>query len=187
MMSSIPVRAPRPSARRAALALLAAAAVTAGAVQLGSGSGADSPPSVRTIHYTAVADFSDDRRLAGFAQHVFFGRVTGAGTTLDKGELLPETVFPVQVLSTLKGSAPGSATVVQQGGELPGVDDQMVQMEGDQPLQSGQTYLFATRSDPQGRRFLVAKYGDLRVQSAAHRNELRARFTEAIQSQIPLD
>ena len=36
-------------------------------------------------------------------------------------------------------------------------------MEGDEPRRSGQTYLFATRSDPQGRRFLVPNYGDIRV------------------------
>ncbi len=75
--------------------------------------------------------------------------------------------------------------VVQQGGELPGRDDELVLMEGDEPLQAGQTYLFATRSDPQGRRFVVPQYGDVRVQNAAHKDDLRARFTEAVRSPIP--
>jgi hypothetical protein len=184
-MRSIPVRpAPRLPSRRAVLALLAAGAITAGAVELGSSTGAEPAPRVTQVGYVAAADFSNDRRLAGFARDVFFGRVTGDGRTLDK-QPLPETDFPVQVLGTLKGSAAGSATVVQQGGELPGRDDELVVMEGDQPLQPGETYLFATRSDPQGRRFLVAKYGDIRVRSAAHKDELRARFTQAVQSQIP--
>jgi hypothetical protein len=186
-MHSIPMGPkPRLSARRrAVLALIAAGAVAAGAVQLGSATGAEPAKRVTTIHYTSVTDFSNDKRLAGFAEHVFFGRVSAAGRTLDKGEALPETEFPVQVLSTLKGSAATSATVVQQGGEVPGVDDQMVQMEGDKPLQSGRTYLFATRSDPQGRRFLVPQYGDLLVRDAAHQEQLRERFAAAVQNQIP--
>ncbi len=180
-MNSTPVRL---SARRAVVALIAAGAVTAGAVQLGSSGGAE-PPKITRVDFVAPTDFSDDRRLAGFAENVFVGRVTGDGKTTDK-DPLPETDFPVQVVDTLKGSAASSVIVVQQGGQLPGRDDEQVLLEGDQRLQRGQTYLFATRSDPQGRRFLVARYGDLRVRSAAHQSQLRARFTEAIQSQIPL-
>jgi hypothetical protein len=75
--------------------------------------------------------------------------------------------------------------VVQQGGRPPGHDDELVPMEGDQELVPGQTYLFATRSDPQGRRFLVARFGDVPVRSAAHQGELRERFTEAVRSPIP--
>ncbi len=106
MMRYIPMRpAPRLSTRRAVLALLAAGVITAGAVHLGSST--DAQPSTRVTHvgFTAAADFSDDRRLAGFARDVFFGRVTGEGRTLDKRPL-PETEFPVQVLNPSKGRQP---------------------------------------------------------------------------------
>jgi hypothetical protein len=169
----------------AVAAVLAAGAVTAGALQLGS-AGATEPTNIARADFVAVTDFSDDRRLAGFAENVFFGRVTGDGSTTE-GDPLPETNFPVQVIETLKGSAgSGSVVVVQQRGQVRGRDDEQVLLEGDQALQPGQTYLFATRSDPHGRRFLVPRFGDLRVRSAAQQNELRARFTEAIQSQIAL-
>lgn len=173
----------RLSAPRAVLAVLAIGAVTAAAVQLEAGGGEPSP-AVTTVHYTAVADFSNDRRLAGFAEHVFFGRVTGAGRTTES-KPLPVTEFPVQVISTLKGSPGVAVTVAQRGGELPGVDDQQVLLEGDQPLQANQTYLFATRTDAKGRRFLVPQYGDLRVRDAAHQEQLRARFDDAVKNQIP--
>lgn len=146
---------------------------------------ASSAPKISYVDYVAPTDFSDDRRLAGFADHVFVGRVTGAGQTVDR-DPLPETSFPVLVVDTLKGTAAGGVTVVQQGGQKPGHDDEHVVLEGDTPLQAGQTYLFATRSDPEGRRFLVARYGDLRVRDAAHLQQLRARFGTAVRTQIPL-
>ena len=181
-MRSTPVRL---FTRGAVAALLAAGAVTAGALQLGS-AGAAEPTNIARADFLAVTDFSDDRRLAGFAENVFFGRVTGDGSTTDNNPL-PETDCPVQVVDTLTGS-PGSGSVVgvQQGGQVRGRDDEQVLLESDQALQPGQTYLFATRSDPQGRRFLVPRFGDLRVRSAAQQKQLRARFTEAIRSQIPL-
>jgi hypothetical protein len=183
MKPNSPLPARRLSAPRAVLALLAAGALTAGAVQLGSADGGDRTAKVTHIGFTSVANFSDDRRLAGFAEDIFLGRVSGAGSTADK-DPLPETDFPVQVLDTIKGSAHGTVTVVQQGGRLPGRDDELRLMEGDRELEPGRTYLFATRSDPQGRRFLVAQFGDVPVRDAAHQRELREKFAEAVRSQI---
>jgi hypothetical protein len=186
-MTSTAVRlARRLSAKRAALALLAAGAVTAGAFQLAPVRNADGgqAPRIIRIESTQVADFSDDRRLAGFAEDVFLGQVAGAGSTIDKPPLV-ETDFPVRVLETIKGSARGTVTVTQQGGYLPG-NNELQLIDGDPPLQPGRTYLFATRSDPAGRHYLVPRFGDVPVQDAAHRTELRERFTEAGRSPIPV-
>ena len=165
--------------------LLAAGAVTAGALQLGcSGKVADEKP-VKTspIEFITVTDFSDDRRLAGFAQDVFIGRVAGEGRAIDKEPVL-ETQFPVDVLETIKGSAKGRVLVAQTGGHLPGGNELRL-MDGDQLLVPARTYLFATRSDAEGRRLLVPKYGDVLVQNTAHRIELRERFTAASLSPLP--
>ena len=172
------------SAKRTALALLAAGAVTAGAFQLAPAGNTDSeqPLRITRIEFSSVADFSNDRRLAGFAESVFLGQVTGAGRATDKQPVI-ETDFPVKVLESLKGSARGTVTVTQQGGYVPGHDELRL-MEGDQLLELGGTYLFATRSDPAGRHYLVPQFGDVPVRSAAHENDLRERFTKAGRSPI---
>lgn len=171
--------------RLAGLALLAAGAITAGALQLGSGAGDDHehPLHISQIEFLSVADFSDDRRLAGFAEDVFVGRVAGEGATLDKEPVI-ETEFPVEVVESIKGSTRGTVVVTQQGGRVPGRNELRL-MEGDRLLEPGRTYLFATRADSEGRRYLVPEFGDVPVRDAAHRNELRERFMHAVRSQIP--
>jgi hypothetical protein len=175
----------RQSATRAALALLAAGAVSVGALQAGCGGKVadEKPVKVSTIEFISAADFSDDRRLAGFAQDVFIGRVAGEGRTVAKEPVL-ETDFSVDVVETIKGSAKGNVVVAQTGGYLPGGAELRL-MEGDQLLESGRTYLFATRTDAEGRRLLVPQFGDVRVQSPAHETELRERFTAASRSPLP--
>ena len=175
----------RLSASRAVLALLAAGAVTAGALQVGCGGKVadEKPVKTSSIEFISVADFSEDRRLAGFAQDVFIGRVAGEGRTIDKEPVL-ETHFSVDVLETIKGSAKGNVVVAQTGGYLPGGNELRL-MEGDQLLEPGRTYLFATRSDAEGRRLLVPKFGDVLVQNPAHQIELRERFTAASLSPLP--
>ena len=165
--------------------LLAAGAVSAAALQLGcSGKVADETPvKINPIEFISVADFSDDRRLAGFAQDVFIGRVAGESRDVDKEPVL-ETHFSVDVLETIKGSAKGRVLVAQPGGYLPGGNELRL-MEGDQLLVPGRTYLFATRSDAEGRRRLVPKFGDVLVQNSARRVELRRRFTAASSSPLP--
>jgi hypothetical protein len=166
------------------LLTIAVLAVIAGALQLGSGGdSAEAPPTISRMQAVAVADFSDDRRLAGFAEDVFVGRVTGEGRT-DDTQAVIQTDFPVQVLDSIKGSARGSVVVAQQGGYLP-ASNELRLMEDDELLHAGGTYLFATRTDAEGRHLLVPAFGDLLVRNAAHRDELRQRFTEANRSAIP--
>jgi hypothetical protein len=164
--------------------LVATLAVIAGALQLRStGDAIDQPPKISRMELISVADFSDDRRLAGFAQDLFVGRVAGEGRT-DDTEPVIQTDFPVEVLDSIKGPARGSVVVAQQGGYLP-ASNELRLMENDQLLEPGRTYLFATRTDAEGRHLLVPEFGDLLVRNAAHRDELRQRFTEANRSAIP--
>ena len=164
--------------------LIATLAVIAGALQLRStGDAIEQPPKISRMQVVAVADFSDDRRLAGFAQDLFVGRVFGEGRT-DDTEPVIQTDFPVEVLDSVKGPARGSVVVAQQGGYLP-ASNELRLMENDQLLEPGRTYLFATRTDAAGRHLLVPEFGDLLVRNAAHRDELRQRFTEANRSAIP--
>lgn len=174
--------------RRSAAALLLAGTFVAGAVQLQSASTdagrAPSAPRVIEMEFTSVADFSDDRRLAGFAEDVFFGEVLDGGQTTAR-QPIPETDHRVRVLDVVKGDALGEVVVTQAGGFDPARNERKV-MHGDTPLQAGRIYLFATRSDPKGRHFLVPGHGDLPVRDAIHRAELRRRFTEATRNQVPL-
>jgi hypothetical protein len=174
---------PTTISRRALVGLLAAGAIGATAVPLAvTGRGVE-PVKVSTIHYISAVDFSDDRRLAGFAQDLFLGRVTAPGTTVPRDPVL-ETHFQVEVLDSIKGSAQGTVLVAQQGGYVPGANELRV-MEGDQLLEAGKTYLFATRTDTDGRRILVPRFGDVGVRDAPHQGELKQRFTEANRTAIP--
>jgi hypothetical protein len=186
MTNSTAVRPTRRlSASRAGLAVLAAGAITVSALQLGCGGKVadEKPLKVSTIEFISAADFSDDRRLAGFAQDVFIGRVAGEGRSVAK-EPVVETEFSVDVQETIKGSAKGNVVVAQSGGYLEGGNELRV-MEGDQLLEPGRTYLFATRTDAEGRRLLVPKFGDVQVQDPTHQTQLRERFKAASLSPLP--
>lgn len=148
--------------------------------------------------FKAVTDLSDDRKLVGLADSVFFGQVReGLGQTEEFG--WPETQFSVKVLQVLKGSVAGVVTINQQGGYRT-EDNSPFRVEGDpQLLEPGKSYLFVTRPFQQkGWNTLVPGYGniELRVPKHAiddevlgsqHAAELRARFTDAIEREIPYD
>lgn len=164
-------------------ATLAAGALAAGSFQIGTSRSATTRPlRIESVEFTAVADFSDDRRLVGFAEDVFFGEVLDSGRTSNRDQL-PETDFKVKVVETIKGDAAGAVTVTQQGGYI-AERNELRLMEGDSLLEAGKVYLFATRSDPKGRHFLVPGFGDVKVASKAHRDELRRRATEAKHREI---
>jgi hypothetical protein len=174
--------------RRSAMALLATGTLVAGTAQLNTSSvhnhKAVGEPHTIEVEYSSVTDFADDRRLAGFAEDVFFGEVLDQGRTTVR-QPIPETDHRVRVLDVVKGDARGEILVTQEGGFDPSRNEHKV-MHGDTPLQAGRVYLFATRSDPRGRHFLVPGHGDVAVKDAAHRAELRRRFSEASRNQIAL-
>jgi hypothetical protein len=98
---------------------------------------------VKHMYASFVTDFSDRRRLAGFADAVFIGRVDAVAGTKSPS-MAPETQFSVQVQRTLKGAVKGSVVVNQEGGKDPG-DGSTILYEDDQLLQPGHAYVFAAR------------------------------------------
>ncbi len=163
------------------------AALLAGAFQLGramSGNGGHDQLTIRRVDLSTVTDFSNDRKLIGFADNVFFGRVS-AQVGQRGSESLPETQFKVDVLETIKGTLSGQVVVNQQGGHLRSTNE-LVLVGGDALLEPGTTYLFATKSyKATGWHTLIPEHGDVRVASVQSKDALGARFKRAATLQIP--
>ena len=151
-------------------------------------------------HGPWVIDASDDRELAGFADDIFFGRVTErVGQTMVGGT--PQTHYRVEALEALKGSLSGTIAVSEQGGAWPG--GAPFRMDGDPHLlEVGKSYLLATRrsSAENGGGHLVLSagggYGKIELPEApggesggilatTYAAELRTRFADAIANQTP--
>lgn len=163
-----------------ALALGVAGAVT---MLDNSSTTPSSVESVGRVETLAVTDLADDRKLVGLAHNVFLGTVVEErGRTTS--EPLPETQFAVRVLSTVKGSLTGVVIVSQQGG----VDERgdTVIVDGDSPLRSGRTYLFAARTnEATGWHTLIPHYGILPVDDTRTQANLLERFRSARAAQVP--
>ncbi len=150
------------------------------------------------VHPLYVTDFSDDRKLVGFADDVFFAQVVESlGTSESRG--LPETQCRIKVLETLKGSLSGQVTV-NQSAEFHGASSPEELMGEPALLEIGNSYLLVTRRSPQMAWHTVASpYGRLLIRDAPknatteevlatlHANELRERFTKAIEEEIPFN
>ena len=148
-------------------------------------------------HGSSITDLSNDRKLVGVADDVFFGQVSkNNGQDNEMG--LPQTQFSVTVLETLKGDVSETVTVNQQGGSRR--DGGEFRMEGDPNLlEPGKSYLFVTRtSTKRGWETLVPGYGNLlldvpdqaspeEVLNSADANRLREKFQDAIENEIPYD
>ncbi|MFF5963311.1 hypothetical protein ACFY64_06120 [Streptomyces collinus] len=109
-------------------------------------SGEDRPAfAVEYAHASTIGDFSTDERLVGFADFVFHGTVvTKKGTTEIDG--MPETQWAVKVNEVFEGTLQsGSTTVVNQTGGYDEDSNSLTLMEGDLPLQVGESYVFSTR------------------------------------------
>lgn len=135
-----------------------------------------------------ATDVADPRQLAGISENIFVGRVLAAEGT-HYPDLIPESLFAVEVIENLKGELKGRITVNQQGGLWP-VDSESKQQElhlvnEDALLVPGQSYLFATRADAAGRwHTVVPLYGDIAIKDAAHQAALTATFQDAIANQV---
>jgi hypothetical protein len=145
-----------------------------------------------------VTDISDDKKLVGLGDDVFFGQVKSQRASSNADAKVPSTQFTVAVLETLKGSLSGDVVVNQQGGTLPDGSD--FRMMGDPTLLSaGKSYLFVTLQEPSdGYHTVVPQYGNLvlgvdddasrqTVLDSEDANRLRTRFKEAVANQIPYD
>ena len=109
------------------------------------------------VHVTYATELGDDRKLAGFADNVFFGRVERRRGQV--AGLIPTTQSQVTVLETLKGSVSGSVAVSQHGG----TDRFCVKVRmADDPhlMEPGKSYLLFTRlSASRGWHSVVSGFG----------------------------
>lgn len=155
---------------------------------------------VYQIEAMEAFDVQDEKKLVGFADNVFVGRVVGKtgakpfvasapdGTDPPTGDstMIPRTQFAVQVLDNVKGDLKGTVTVSQEGGYLPGREDALALVEDDSLLEAGQTVLFATRFD-EGKgwhQITTANYGDVRVRGPEERERLVREFETARDKQV---
>ena len=134
-------------------------------------------------HVQYITVFSDDRKLAGFSDDVFFGRIERRLGQVSGP--VPRTQFQVTVLETLKGSVSGSVVVSQEGGT--GRFCIKSRMADDPYLmESGKSYLLFTKLWPsRGWHSIVSGYGKYELVAAEDAERFRDRFTEAIQNEIP--
>lgn len=145
-----------------------------------------STPNAEAVYFF---DVKDKRKLVGFAEQVFLGRVvekvgSESKETTNPGTVIPQTQFSVDVLKVLKGEISGEIIVNQQGGYDP-EDESTVLMEGDPLLKPGNTYLFTTKRDSQkGWLSIVAPgYADIMITSPEQRVDAIREFEEAVRSQ----
>jgi len=90
------------------------------------------------------AHIDDDRYLMGMSHYVFVGKVhtkTGSDFMVD---VLPSALYEVEVILNIKGILQGNVTIAQLG-ITHYRNGRLYSIFGDNPLQPGATYLFATR------------------------------------------
>lgn len=128
------------------------------------GIGTAEPDEFRVTYsdFSIPTDLSEEERLAGIAEDVFYGVVIDkkGSRVIDE---LPETQWNVRVERVFKGDVADTINVNQQGGYDP-VDNTLILMEGDALLVPGKRYLFATRWNSTYKfNTLVPVYGDQMV------------------------
>lgn len=141
------------------------------------------------VHASRVLDVSDDRRLVGFAEDVFLGRVIAheGDQTWKATPFLPEKQYAVEVTELIKGKVAGRIVVnVMIIGDSGSIAPEGQRDTQKSPLRVGESYLFATRQHPNGTWHTVLdSYGRLLVKSPEQRQELAQRFRSAKATEIP--
>jgi hypothetical protein len=139
-------------------------------------------PVIKTVPYSNAFDVTDPQRLVGWSDAVFVGKVIEkSGEKSHDG--LPETQFKVEVSENIKGTLKGAVTVNQQGGYE---GNNLILIENDKLLEKGETYLFVTKYlKEEGWYTLVPVYGDIRITSESHREELINKYKKAYEEEIP--
>ncbi|HET7627389.1 MAG TPA: hypothetical protein VFK44_03275 [Bacillales bacterium] len=139
-------------------------------------------PEIRTMTQSNAFDVSNTRKLVGWSDNVFIGKVfekVGTKSPLS----YPETQFKVKVLKNIKGSFNGTIKVNQQGGYE---GNKLYLIQGDQLLKEGQTYLFVTKhSERFNWNTLVPVYGDIPINSKEEKAKLIENYTKAYKNEIP--
>lgn len=163
-------------------------------------------PIVRNAHAGSVIDPTDLRRLVGFSDAVFVGRVAEeVGHDVPADNPFPRTQYRVEVVETIKASkrvnqqlesepsvaAPlGSVvTVDQYGGYSRDLTGKRVLelMEGVPLLIPGETYLLSTRYDPATDRYHVLETQGAAIHLDADMKATIDRYKAAKSEQVPYD
>lgn len=154
--------------------------------------GPSRPPIFRESEPRYTTDVTDQRRLAGLADTIFVGTVTGNNGIRFRHEIIAVTRFSVNVVQALKGNASGVVAVEQEGGHDPQTNITYT-IKGDRSLAVGASYLFATIMRPKEAVYsVISIYGDTPLTrqevAAATTNSPPAavvRMRESISHQIP--
>ena len=160
------------------LALALAAAILGTAFAVRALGGDEGPPRTVPIASSYVFDVGDKRLVAGYAQHVFVGRVT---EVVGVNESASSTQYAVEVLETLKGK-PASRATVSQLGYVSGNERHETH---DQPLlEVGATYVLATTGPSDGVQTLIGgPVASARITSAETRKATVAEYRRAVREQ----
>jgi hypothetical protein len=141
-------------------------------------------PAIKIVQQSNAYDTSDPRKLVGFSDNVFIGKVIEQVGTKSLNSL-PETQFKVEVLDNIKGHLNGTVKVNQQGG----YDwNTIVLFEGDKLLEEGQKYLFATKYlEKENWHTLVPVDGDIPISNEEEKIELIEKYSKAYEEEIPFE
>ncbi|WP_400242667.1 hypothetical protein AB3U99_16660 [Niallia sp. JL1B1071] len=139
-------------------------------------------PVIRTLEYSHAFDVSDARRLVGWADNVFIGKVIEQVGTKSK-DVIPETQFKVEVTQNIKGDFNGTVIVNQQGGYK---EKELILVENDQLLEDGQSYLFVTKHlIEENWNTLVPVYGDIKINNDEEKQKITEKYEQAYKEEIP--
>lgn len=146
--------------------------------------------SVFRVQASSVTDVSDDRRLVGFADNVFIGRVQEQLETHSPDNIFPETLFSVEVIKNIKGELTGTVIVNQQGGYSE--EDKVIYLfEDDTLLEVGKIYLFATLVGGNDKwkewHTLIPVYGDIPIEKEENIGVYVEKYELAKREQIPFE
>lgn len=145
---------------------------------------------VQEVHAQLAVDGSNERRLAGFADNVFRGRVVAKqGQAAHSTTDVPLTLWTVDVLSNFKGNLEGTVTVSQFGGYEP-FSNTLKLMEDDALLSVGSEYVLAAKFDAQNNRyFITPKFGDIKIPdgSAKSLTAVDNHWKDVVANEIPFE
>ncbi|MDQ0888785.1 hypothetical protein QFZ81_003873 [Paenibacillus sp. V4I9] len=141
-------------------------------------------PVIRTVASSNAFDVTDTRRLVGWADNVFVGKVIKQDGTKSL-DSTPETQFKVEVSDNVKGKFNRTVIVNQQGGFK---RNELILIENDQLLHEGQSYLFVTKHlKEENWNTLVPVYGDILIANEEAKIEIIEKYTTAYKNEIPFN
>jgi hypothetical protein len=141
-------------------------------------------PVIQTVQTSYAFDVTDPQRLVGWADNVFVGKVVKMSGTSDERGMV-ETQFKVKVAENIKGELQGEVTVNQQGGYE---GKNLILVDNDKLLKEGESYLFVSRkNEEQNWHTAVPVYGDILIESEAHKEEILNKYKKAYQEEIPFE